>query len=140
MINDQDIEYVHIKNKYGYPLAWIIDEECVYTLPLNKEYAEIFLKCNNAEDLSDSYPDHNGLTVKLLKDNEELEIIQTSEYFGSILLSNPLVVNLYDYEYGEYVEANEAQFINNQFILKREDMSLLNPYINGQKKSGDSIK
>jgi hypothetical protein len=140
MINDQDIEYVHIENKYGYPLAWVVDGECVYTLPLNKEYADVFLNCNSAEDVSHSYPEHDGLTVRLLKDSEELEVLQTSEYFGSVLLSNPLVINLYDYPYGEYVEPNEATFIDNQFTLKRDDMSILDPYINGPKKSGDSIQ
>lgn len=139
MLTDSNIEYVHVPGIYGYALAWIIDTECVYAIALNEQYATMFKECNNAIDISSEYPDHDGITVRLMKDDTILEDFQTSEYFGSILLSNPLVLDLADHAYGVYVEANKASFINNEFVLKNLDMTSLNPYPYGRYKSGDPI-
>jgi hypothetical protein len=139
MLTDSNIEYVHVPGIYGYALAWIIDTECVYAIALNEQYATIFKECNNAVDVSSEYPEHDGITVRLMKDDTILEDFQTSEYFGSILLSNPLVVSLYDYPYGSYAESNKAIFNGNEFVLTGRDMSSLDPYPYGQIKPGDSI-
>ena len=139
MLTDLDIKYKHIPGIIGHGLIWVIDTECVYGAALNKEYADMFLSCNNVIDISNQYPEHDGITVRLMKDNDILNDFQTSEYFGSILLSSPLVVSLYDYPYGAYVEANNATFDGNQFIIKNRDMSELNPYPHGQVKPGDKI-
>ena len=139
MITDLDIKYKHINGLVGYALAWIIDEDCVETLTLNKEYAEMFILCNNIIDISDQYPEHGGITVRLIKDDTVINDFQTSEYFGSILLSNPVVVSLHDYPYGAYVSPNNAKFINNNFIINDKNMDELTPYPYGQLKPGDNI-
>lgn len=139
MLTDSSIEYVHVPGIYGYALAWIIDTECVYAIPLNEQYATIFKECNNVIDISSEHPEHDGITVRLMKDNTVLEDFQTSEYFGSILLSNPLVLDLADHAYGVYVEAHKAHFIDNEFIINDVDMAELNPYPYGQYQSGDPI-
>lgn len=139
MLKDSDIEYAHVPGIYGYALAWIIDTECVYALALNEQYAKMFKDCNSVIDISDEYLDHDGITVRLMKDDQVLEDFQTSEYFGSVLLSNPLVLDLAEHAYGTYVEANKASFVDGQFIIKNVDMTSLNPYPYGQYKSGDPI-
>jgi hypothetical protein len=139
MLTDLDIEYKHVPGIWGHALAWIIDEDCVHALPLNKEYAEMFTSYNDITDVSNQYPDHDGITVRLVKDNVIINDFQTSEYFGSILLSNPLVVSLHDYPYGIYVEPNHAKFVNNEFIITNRDMDGVDPYPYGQIKPGDSI-
>lgn len=139
MITDLDIEYKHINGIVGYALAWIINEDCVYALTLNKEYSEMFTSYDEVIDVSEQYPENNGITIRFIKDNTIINDFQTSEYFGSILLSNPLVINLHDYPYGAYVVPNHTKFINNQFIINHKNMNELNPYPYGQLKPGDKI-
>ncbi len=136
MINDSDLQYVKVGSYIGYPLTWIIDGQCLYDLPLNKEYADIFTSCTNVIDISDQYPDHNGITVRLMKDEELLTDFQTSEYFGSILLSNPTVVNLLDYPYGSYVFGDNATFDGTKFTIKDMDMKQLLEYVYPKSSSG----
>lgn len=115
MLTDQSITYVKSDIK-GVAIVWIIDEQCLYDLPLNKEYADIFLETDNVLDVSEQYPDHNGLTVQLRKGDTVLEEFQTSEYFGSILLSEPLVLDLSTYPGGNTVVSPYAKFDGEKFI------------------------
>lgn len=124
MITDDSIEFVH-KGVNGIPLVWIIDTQCLYDLPLSVEHASIFTDHDEVIDISEEYPEHDGITVRFLKNGETLEEFQTSEYFGSILLSNPQVVSLLDYPYGMYVSSPNALFINNEFVIIDADMSQL---------------
>lgn len=115
MLTDQSITYVKTEVK-GTALVWIIDGQCLYDLPLNKEYADLFLDTDNVVDISDQYPDHIGLTVQLKKGEEVLEEFQTSEYFGSILLSNPTVLDLSAYPGGSTIISPNAIFDGEKFI------------------------
>lgn len=126
MLTDNNINFVH-SGVNGIALVWVIGEDCLYDLPLSVEHAQIFLDADEVIDISDQYPDHNGITVSLIKEGTVLEDFQTSEYFGSILLSNPQVLKLIDYPYGMYVSSPNAKFINNQFVLTDRDMNGLVP-------------
>lgn len=100
----------------GIALVWVIDGQCLYDLPLNREHAEMFLATDNVVDISAQHPDHNGITVALRKGEEVLTEFQTSEYFGSILLSNPKVLDLSAYPDGNKVISPDATFDGEKFI------------------------
>lgn len=115
MLTDASITYKKTDVK-GMALVWVIDGQCLYDLPLNKEYADLFLATDNVVDISDRYPDHEGITVELRKGDAVLEEFQTSEYFGSILLSNPLVLDLSKYPGGNTIISPNATFDGEKFI------------------------
>jgi hypothetical protein len=127
MLNDIDLEFVY-KGERGVPLVWVIDQQCVYDLPLSTEHAAIFTQTDEVVDISEEYPEHDGVTVRFLKDGTILEELQTSEYFSSILLSSPLVLNLLEYPYGMYVSSPNAMFIDGQFVILETDMDGLEPF------------
>lgn len=127
MLTDDSIHFVY-EGTRGIPLVWVIDTQCLYDLPLSVEHAAIFTGYDEVLDISEQYPDHDGITVRFLKNGETLEEFQTSEYFGSILLSNPRVLNLLDYPYGFYVSSPNALFVNDEFVILDTDMSTLDPY------------
>jgi hypothetical protein len=129
MLTDSSLEFVH-KGVNGVPLVWVIDTQCVYDLPLYAGHATIFQEADEVVDISADYPEHDGITVRFLKEGVVLEELQTTEYFGSILLSNPLVLNLMDYPYGMYVESPNALFVNNEFVILDTDMTQLEPHHN----------
>jgi hypothetical protein len=129
MLTDKSIDFV-FEGEAGTPLVWVIDEQCLYDLPLSKEHAAIFVEATEVVDISDEYPEHDGITVRFLKDGEILEEFQTSEYFGSVLLSEPLVLDLQNYAYGMYVESPNAMFVNNEFVILDRDMTDEEPFYN----------
>ncbi|MGA1049812.1 MAG: hypothetical protein ACO3UU_17545, partial [Minisyncoccia bacterium] len=54
---------------------------------------------------------------------------QTSEYFGSVLLSEPLVLNLFNYPYGYMVENdNNSKWDGEKFYFLNRDVSGLAPW------------
>ncbi len=114
MINDNNLEFVFQGNP-GIALVWIIDGQCLYDLPLYPIDADMFMNHDEVLDISDQYPDHDGITVAFYKAGELIEEFQTTEYFGSILLSDPLVLNLADYEGGIAVMSPYATFDGERF-------------------------
>jgi len=114
MINDNNLEFVFQGNP-GIALVWVIDGQCLYDLPLYPIDADMFMNHDEVIDISDQYPDHNGITVAFYKAGELIEEFQTTEYFGSILLSDPLVLNLADYEGGISVMSPYATFDGERF-------------------------
>lgn len=125
MLTDDQIEFIYNGVK-GVALCWVIDQDVVYDYGLSVEHSKIFLEADEVIDISDQYPDHNGITVRFMKNGEILEELQTSEYFGSILLSDPLVIDMDKYPYGKYAFALESKFDGEKFILTDgRDMSLL---------------
>jgi hypothetical protein len=130
MLTDNSLEFIH-QGVNGVPLVWVIDTQCVYDLPVYAEHAAIFQGADEVVDISADYPEHNGITVRFLKDKTILEELQTTEYFGSVLLSEPLVLNLMDYPYGMYVTSPNALFVDNKFVILETDMSGLEPFHNG---------
>jgi hypothetical protein len=112
----------------GVALCWIIDGESLYDIPTWQEYVEMFTTSDEVIDISADYPDHNGITVRFIKNGQVVNELQTSEYFGSILLSNPLVVNLFDYPYGRYVVSPHATFDGESFTITNRDMTDFLPW------------
>ena len=111
----------------GMPIVWIIDSDCLYDLPVTLEYVSMFTESNVVLDVSSEYPDWEGVTVRFIKDEQIVEDMQTSEYFGNILLSSPQVINLRDYPYGRYVESPYAKFDGEKFIILSQDTTNLLP-------------
>jgi hypothetical protein len=130
MLNDQSLEFTYNGTR-GVPLVWVIETQCVYDLALSQEHAAVFLEADEVVDISEDYPEHEGVTVRFLKAGQVLEELQTSEYFGSILLSSPQVLKLTDYPYGMYVMSPNALFVDGQFVILDTDMSGLEPFHNG---------
>jgi len=129
MLTDDSIFFIH-QGVNGIPLVWVIDTQCLYDLPLSVEHAAIFTGYDEIVDISEDFPEHDGITVRFLKDGQVLEEFQTSEYFGSILLSNPQVLNLLEYPYGMYVASPNALFIDGEFVIIDKDMSGLERFHN----------
>jgi hypothetical protein len=124
MLTDIDIAYVRkADNINGVPLVWTIDGDCLYDTATTQKYADMFLFADEVIDISEEYPDYEGITVRFIKDDTIIDELQTSEYFGSILLSNPLVLNLLDYPYGRYVFSPHAKFDGEKFIITDRDIT-----------------
>jgi hypothetical protein len=135
MLTDSSILYSSYENgPGGVPLVWVIDGQCVYDIPTLNEHAEMFVLSDEVLDISEDYPDHEGITIRFVKDGETVNELQTSEYFGSILLSNPQVLSLFDYPYGRYVVSPNATFDGEKFIILGRDTSLLMPWHPSQNK------
>jgi hypothetical protein len=107
----------------GEPLVWIIDENCLYDLPVLAEHVSMFTESDRVLDVSDLYPEHDEITVRFIKDGQTVEDFQTSEYFGNVLLSNPQVESLQKYPYGQYVESPNAKFDGKQFIITNRNLT-----------------
>lgn len=132
ILNDVDIEYVYNQGVSGIPLVWVIDNQCLYDAPILAEYGEIFLSSDQVLDVSADYPDHGGIVVRFLKNGLEVADFMTTEYFGSILLSEPQVVRLDQYPYGRYVMSPNAQFDGEKFIITNRDVSNLPAWMSSQ--------
>lgn len=129
MLTDSSILYVRGNDDInGTPLVWVIDGECLYDIPVWEVYKDMFTSSDRVVDISSLYPDHQGITVRFIKNDAVVDELQTSEYFGSILLSSPQVLNLGDYPYGRYVISPHATFDGNQFTITDRDMSTLLPW------------
>jgi hypothetical protein len=115
MITDNDLEFIH-NGENGIPLVWVIDGQCLYDLPLYPIDADMFMNYDEVIDISDQHPDHDGITIAFYREGELIQEFQTSEYFGSILLSDPLVLNLLDYPGGASVMSPYATFDGEKFV------------------------
>ena len=112
----------------GVALVWVIDKECLYDIPVWQEYVEMFLSSDDVVDISLDYPEYEGITVRFIKNNETVGELQTDEYFGSILLSDPQVIKLGDYPFGRYVQSPNALFDGEKFVITNRDMTGLLPW------------
>jgi hypothetical protein len=123
-LTDLDIEFTY-NGVQGIALVWVIDGDCLYDLPLSVEHAEIFMSADEVQNISSEYPEHEGMVVRLLQQGETKLELMTTEYFGSILLSSPQVLNLLDYPYGDYVVSPFAKFDGEKFIILNKDVTNL---------------
>jgi hypothetical protein len=129
MLTDDDLTFIPGTGvPEGIALVWIIDTECLYDIPVWPEYEAMFMTSDEVVDISADYPDHDGITVRFIKNGETVNELQTSEYFGSILLSEPLVERLGDYPYGRYVISPYATFDGESFTITNRDMTYLEPW------------
>jgi hypothetical protein len=129
MLTDNDLLFSMQPDKVpGVALVWIIDGQCIYDIPTWERYVDMFTLSDEVVDISASHPDHDGITVRFIKDGETVDELQTSEYFGSILLSDPLVKRLGDYPYGRYVISPNATFDGESFTITNREMAYLQPW------------
>lgn len=119
MINEETIQGI------GVPLVWIIDGDCLFDLAVKPEYISVFTESDEVLDVSNEYPDYDGITVRFIKNGEVVEDFQTSEYFGSIILSQPQILSLFDYPYGHFVQSPNAEFDGEKFIITDRDITAL---------------
>jgi len=122
MLTDNQIIFTY-EGTQGVALVWVINGQCLYDLPLSVEHSEIFLNTNNVVDASADYPNNEGLTLEMKQDGIVLEVFNTNEYFGNILLSDPLVLKLSDYPYGRYVQSPDATFDGEKFIITNRNLT-----------------
>lgn len=146
MINDNVIEEFDLdvsdKGHFRAPLVWIIDQNCLYDTGVNFKYVDMFKNYDEVIDVSYEYANNKGITVRFLKNGIKVEDFNTSEYFGSILLSNPLVIDLREYPYGYLIQSPNAKFDGEKFILlnidgSEQDMSLYSEWHISQKQNPD---
>ena len=129
MLTDIQIQYTRGNDGInGIPLVWIIDGQCVYDIPVWEIYKDMFVSSDLVIDVSSSYPNHDGITVRFMKNDLMIDDLQTSEYFGSVLLSNPTVIDMQDYPYGRYVVSPNATFDGQKFTITDRDMTQLLPW------------
>jgi hypothetical protein len=139
LLTDSSILYVRGNDGIdGVALVWVIDGECLYDIPTWQEYKNMFISSDSVIDISSLYPEHDGITVRFIKNNAVVDELQTSEYFGSILLSNPTVLNLNDYPYGRYVISPHAIFDGEKFIITNRDMTGLLPWQPGHPRASEN--
>ena len=120
MITMQELENFTFdpEDKYkGIALAWIIDGDVIYDSVMNTDNAMFLLEATSVLDVSSSYPDHVGIVLAYLKDGSIIQELKTDEYFGSLSLSDPLIINLSNHENGAFVVSPNARFIDNKFIV-----------------------
>jgi len=121
MITMQELEtFVFDPNdkSKGIALAWVIDEDVVYDTVLNTDKAMFLLEATSVVDISDQYPEHEGIVLRYIKDEDVIQELKTDEYFGSLSLSNPKIINLSNHENGAFVISPNAKFINNKFVIE----------------------
>lgn len=119
MINEEAVRGI------GIPLVWIIDGDCLYDLAAKTEYVSVFTESDEILDVSNEYPDYDGITVRFIKNGEVIEDFQTSEYFGTILLSEPQVLSLFDYPCGHFVQSPNAKFDGERFVITNRNITAL---------------
>jgi hypothetical protein len=131
MLTDNDITYSWNKDnpdERGSALAFIIDEDVVYDAPFYNWAADMFIRADSFVEISqDNATD--SIVISILENEVELDQLQTTEYFGSILLSNPTIKDLNAYAYGRYVIAPNAKFVNNEFVILDMSTEGLPPFI-----------
>jgi hypothetical protein len=120
MVTDASIDYIYSPETPGIGVAFVIDREVLYTAPVWATFGQKLLDATEFRDVSSEYIEHNGMTIEILIDDQVVETWQTTEYAGSILLSNPLILDLSKYENGGYVEDLKASFDGTKFTIKTE--------------------
>ncbi len=116
------------------PLVWVIDGDCLYDESIPGYLLPSFLNHDEVLDVTNEYPNHNGIVVRFIKNGEVLSDFICSEYFGSILLSEPQVLNLLDYPYGRYVASPHAKFDGEKFIILDQDVTDQPMWVPGREK------
>lgn len=131
MLTDNDITYSWNSDnpdERGSALAFIINEDVVYDAPFYNWAADMFIRADSFLEIPQDNPT-DKIIVSIMENNIELDQLETTEYFGSILLSNPIIKDLNAYPYGRYVIAPNAKFVNNEFVVLDMSTEGLPPFI-----------
>lgn len=130
IITDQELYTLPVEDG-SKALVWVIDQDCLYDSVVSPQLLPAFLEHDNTIDVSQEYPEHNGIVVRFIKNNEILLDLKASEYFGSILLSNPEVIDLAKYPYGKHVTSPYAKFDGEKFIILGMNENDISPWREG---------
>ena len=128
MIKESEIILNGTEGIKGVALVWVINEDCLYDIPIKPEYCDMFMTSDAIEDVTSEYIKHDGMVIRFIKNGEVVNDLSTSEYFGSILLSSPTVLDLSKYAYGRYVISPNAKFDGEKFIILNRDTTDLMPW------------
>jgi hypothetical protein len=131
MLTDSEITYEWNKDnpdERGAALAFIIDEDVVYAAPFYNWAADMILRADSFVEISQDNAS-DSLVVSIIENGVELDQLETTEYFGSILLSSPIIKDLNSYPYGRYVYPPNAKFVNDEFIFPDMSVEGLPPFI-----------
>lgn len=131
MITDSDITYSWNKDNptdRAAALAFIIGEDVVYDAPFYDWAADMFLRADSFIEVTQE-TQSDKIIISILENDVELDQLETTEYFGSILLSNPTIKDLNSHAYGRYVVSPHAKFINNEFVVLDMVTDGLPPFI-----------
>ena len=128
MIKESEIVLNGTEGIKGVALVWVINEDCLYDIPIKPEYSDMFMTSDTIEDVTSEYIKHDGMVIRFIKNGEVVNDLSTSEYFGSILLSSPTVLDLSKYAYGRYVISPNAKFDGEKFIILNRDTTDLMPW------------
>lgn len=134
IFTEEELANMPVNTETNQPLVWVIDGDCLYDETVPYHILPSFLEHDTALDVSEEYPDHNGIAVRFIKNEEILSDFLCSEYFGSILLSEPQILNLHDYPYGQYVYSPHAKFDGEKFIILDQDVIGLPMWVPGKEK------
>lgn len=134
IFTDVELRNMEIDTNTSKAYVWVIDGDCLYDEVIPLEFQPAIEEHDEVLDVSDEYPEYTGLAIRFMKNGEEMADLLCSEYFGSILLSNPQLVNLADYPYGRYVESPNARFDGEKFIILNRDVTGLPMWVPGREK------
>jgi hypothetical protein len=134
IFTEEELHDMPVDINTNQPLVWVIDGDCLYDESIPIHLLPSFLEHDQVLDVSEEYPDHGGIAVRFIKNNEILSDFLCSEYFGSILLSEPQILNLYDYPYGRYVVSPNAKFDGEKFVILDQDVSDQPMWVPGKEK------
>ena len=116
MLTDDSIDFIFDNNSHeGVAIGFLMDDDMVYDIAAWKTFYDLLLEADTFKDLSEDYPEWLGITVGFYKGEEYLDSLQTTEYFGSILLSNPTIVDLKLVENGENV-VSPAKLVDGRLV------------------------
>lgn len=134
IFTEEELHNMPVNTNTNQPLVWVIDGDCLYDESIPEHLLPSFLEHDEVIDVTSEYPDHTGIVVRFIKNGEDLSDFICSEYFGSILLSEPQILNLYDYPYGRYVASPNAKFDGEKFIILDQDVTNQPMWIPGKEK------
>jgi hypothetical protein len=134
VFTEADLNNMPVDPLTNKPFVWVIDGDCLYDETVPIDLQPIFEDHDEVLDVSEEYPENNGLVVRFMKNGEELADFLCSEYLGSILLSEPQLINLFDYPYGRYVASPNAKFDGEKFIILDQDVTNLPMWVPGKEK------
>jgi hypothetical protein len=103
------------KGILGSALAFIIEDEMVESLPVDKMFAELLINATSFEDTG--IINNNLYGINIMNNKTIIDTLVCQEKLWAILLSNPKMTVLPgSYKYGD-IAAPGWKFINNEFVI-----------------------
>lgn len=107
------------QNIQGSPIAFVIGEDVVLTMAVDKEFAKMLLMADSFKENESTNEKDNVFWVDICLNNQTVSF-RCVEMVYAILLSNPKIIEITEsYKYYRHVTPN-WKYINNDFILPGE--------------------